>query len=49
MTVDAVLCEECIYYQGGGCMNRKVIGLGFWKPRMEEDFCSLGERRDHSE
>ena len=49
MTVDAVLCKECIYYQAGGCMNKQVIGLGLWKPRRADDYCSQGERRDQNE
>lgn len=49
MTVEAVLCSECKFYVGGGCLNRAVTGIGIWIPRKEEDYCSQGKKVEKDE
>lgn len=44
-----VLCSECNYYRGNGCLNKAVIGKEIWLPRSEHDYCSKGERRVKNE
>ena len=40
---EVVRCKDCMYWEGG-C---KEYGMGFMNPQTDEDdFCSLGERRE---